>query len=327
MKNSKAIPYNNVIGFKVIKFIRNNINLFALILLLFLGVLVSDSFLQPNNVLNVLKQISINGILATGFTLVCLCGGFDLSLGSTVSVCACLFMGIQRTSSIWVAIVVAIAAGAMFGLFNGVLLRIIKGDLGDTYLVTLGTSLLGQSLAYTYAKGFNIYAENYGPVFRFIGHGEIFGIPVPIILMLSIMAILQLLLKKTPFGRKIYLIGGNKVTSYMSGINVHRIKTIVFMIAGMCAAVSAMILTSRTTAAAPRSGFGYEFDAAIAAVIGGNRVGGGRGGIGHTFIGAIILGVLTNIMNLMNINQVLQLIIKGIMLILALFTDNLREKN
>ena len=313
-------------GFDLIRVIRNNINLVALIVILLIGTIASKEFLTPGNMLNVFKQISINGVLATGFTFVCLSGGFDLSLGSTISVCACLFMGLQRDNNIWVAIAVSVAVGAAFGLLNGILLRIIKGDLGDTFLITLGTSLLGQSVAYTYAKGFNIYAENYGPVFDFLGKGRVVGIPIQIVIMLSIMAILQFVLKKTVLGRQIYLIGGNKVASYMSGINVHTIKTIAFMIAGVCAAVSAIILTSRTTAAAPRSGFGYEFDAAIAAVIGGNRAGGGRGGIAHTLIGVIILGILTNIMNLMNIAPITQMIIKGAMLILALLADNLKTK-
>ncbi|MGI6776872.1 MAG: ABC transporter permease [Acetivibrionales bacterium] len=328
MNRSEALIERNTNGINIIKFLRNNINLCALIVLLIIGTLASDSFLQPGNVLNVLKFISINGIVAAGFTVVCLSGGFDLSLGSTVSVCACLFMGLQKTSGIGAAIVFSLLAGAAFGLFNGTLLRITKGDLGDTFLITLGTSLIGQSIAYTYSKGYNIYADDsFSPVYRFIGHGEVLGIPMPIVIMATIMIFLQFLLKKTSFGREIYLIGGNKVTSYMSGINVHTYKTIAFMIAGMCAATAAMILTSRTTAASPRSGFGYDFDAAIAAVIGGNRVGGGRGGLAHTFIGAVIFGVLTNIMNLLNINPVLQMIIKGVMLVLALLADNLREKN
>ena len=310
-----------------VKMMRNNINLMVLIMLFFIGIIASDRFLTTGNMINVFTQISINGVLAAGFTIVCLSGGFDLSLGSTVSVAAVLFMGIQRTNDIWLAIAISLIAGACFGLLNGVLLKVVRGDLGDTFLITLGTALLGRSIAHTYAGGFNIFADNFGPVFRFIGSGRVLGIPIQIIIMLSVMAILQFMLKKTEFGRNIYLIGGNKTASYMSGINVHKVKTIAFIIAGICAVIAAIILTSRTTAASPRSGFGYEFNAAIAAVIGGNRVGGGRGGIVHTLIGVIILGFLTNIMNLMNIATILQMIIKGIMLVLALMADNLRTQS
>ena len=260
MMKKEGSMLSSIQSFNPTKTIRNNINLMALIVFFIMGMIASDRFLTMSNMLNVFTQISINGVLAAGFTMVCLSGGFDLSLGSTVSVTAVLFMGLQRTHDISVAIGVAVVAGVCFGLFNGTLLKVVRGDLGDTFLITLGTALLGRSIATSYTRGFNIYAEGFGPVFNFLGRGSVLGVPIQIIIMLSVMVILQFVLKKTSFGRQIYLIGGNKNASYMSGIKVHRVKTICFIIAGVCAAITAMILTSRTTAASPRAGFGYEFD-------------------------------------------------------------------
>jgi ribose transport system permease protein len=305
--------------------ILNNLSLLLLITMVVIGALFSENFLTTSNALNVLKQVSINGVLAAGFTLVFLAGGFDLSMGSVVSICAVVAIGtLNATGSTSIAIITVMCVGLAFGFLNGQLIKLIKGDLSDTFLVTLGTSLLASSLAYTYSGGFNIYV-NMGASYREIGRGSILGFPILAISMIAVMAVFQFLLKRTSFGRKIYSTGGNNLASYMSGVNTHRIRTITFMISGLCASIAAVMMTARTGVASPSTGYGYEFDAAIACIIGGNREGSITGNIVKTLIGVLILGLITNIMNLMNINSVIQMIVKGIILLLALSSDKFKK--
>jgi len=307
-------------------FIKNNISIIVFMFLLLLGTLLSDNFLTSKNLLNVFRQASIIGIIAAGFTFVRVSGGMDLSLGSTVSLCAVLAMGTLRDTGnqVFPAIIVALLAGAGMGLLNGLLLKFIRGDVSDTYLITLGTALIGSGLAYTYSGGYNIYPKGES-AYRIFGIGSVAGFPMPAVILILVLLILQFVLKKTTFGRKVQMIGGNREACYMTGINVHNIRTYTFMIAGICAAIAAIVLTARTNAAAPTSGTGYEFDAIIATIVGGNTADGLRSGMLLTLAGILIFSVITNIMNLMNVDTVLQTILKGIILALALWANKLRE--
>lgn len=310
----------------ILDFVKSNISIVVLLFLIVLGTVLSENFLTSKNLLNVLRQCSIIGIIAAGFTFVRVSGGMDLSLGSTVSLCAVLAMGTLKSSgnNVLLAAAVSLLAGAGAGFLNGTLLRVIRGDVSDTYLITLGTSLVGSSLAYTYSKGYNIYPKGES-VYRFLGIGSFMGIPMPAVIMIVVLVVLHFVLKKTGFGRKVLMIGGNREACYMTGINVHRIRTCTFVIAGVCAAIAAIVLTARTNAAAPTSGTGYEFDAIIATIVGGNTPDGLRGSMVLTFAGILIFSLITNIMNLMSVDVVLQTILKGIILALALWANRLRE--
>lgn len=311
----------------IFNFVKSNISVMVLLFLVILGAILSDNFLTGKNLMNVLRQCSIIGIIAAGFTFVRISGGMDLSLGSTVSLCAVLAMGILKNSgnNVVLAIAISLLAGAGMGFLNGTLLRIIRGDVSDTYLITLGTSLVGSSLAYTYSRGYNIYPKGES-IYRFLGIGSIMGIPMPAIIMLVVLLVLQFVLKKTEFGRKVQMIGGNREACFMTGIHVHNVRTNTFVIAGVCAAIAAVVLTARTNAAAPASGTGYEFDAIIATIVGGNTPDGLRGSMMLTFAGILIFSLITNIMNLMSVDVVLQTILKGIILALALWANRLRER-
>jgi ribose transport system permease protein len=308
--------------------LREQVSLIILVLMIIIGTVSSEAFFSYRNLINVLRQTSIVGILACGFGMVFLMGGFDLSMGAVLSLCACLVIGFMKATSFGVAVIITVATGIILGLLNGFLITLTKGDTSETFLITLGTSLLVFSIALTYTGGYNLYfdsvAEN--SPFIFFGQGYVWKIPFPVLLFFLLLVSFQVILKKTMIGRKIYLIGGNKKASYLSGINVRRIKIIVFTIAGFCSAVSGIILASRTTAAAPRAGEGYEFDAVIAIIIGGMKIGGGKGGMGQVIVGALILGLITNILNLAGVNPVNQIIIKGLILLGVIVLDAVRSK-
>jgi len=311
---------------KIGRIVIENLNWVILILLVLAGLLFSDNFFTWNNMSNVLKQVSINGVLAAGFTIVILADGFDLSIGTIISVCAVVAVGtLNATKSTFYAVMVSLVIGLAFGIFNGILIRIIKGSNSDSFLTTLGTMLLAQSCAYTYSGGFNIYCDNSITSYRNIGKGMIMGIPVLIIIMFAVMLIFEFILKKTTLGRNIKLSGSNRVAVFMSGINAHNIKIFSFAVTGLCAGIAAIMLTARTGVASPSTGYGYEVDAATAAIIGGNREGGMRGSIIKTLTGVLILGFITNVMNLMNINTVIQTITKGIILLVALYTNRMKK--
>lgn len=310
----------------VIRLILENLNWVILGLLILFGIIFSDNFATWDNVSNVLKQVSINGVLAAGFTIVILADGFDMSIGTIISICAVVAVGtLNSTRSTFLAILVSLAIGLAFGIFNGLLIRIIKGNNSDSFLTTLGTMLLAQSCAYTYSGGFNIYCDNTIESYRNIGKGMIAGIPILVVIMFAVMILFEFILKKTALGRKIKLSGSNRVAVFMSGINAHHIKTLSFAVTGLCAGIAAIMLTARTGVASPSTGYGYEVDAATAAIIGGNREGGMRGTILKTLTGVLILGLITNIMNLMNINTVIQTITKGIILLIALYTNRMKK--
>ncbi len=310
---------------KPTELIKENINFLILITMIIIGISVSDKFFTVQNWQNILRQIAINGIMAAGVTGVFLAGGFDLSIGATLALGGCLAVGLQTVLPMSLAIMIALSAGILMGLVNGLLIKITRGELSETFLITLGTSLIGTGIALTYTNGQSLFTE-IGSAYDFFGKGTIYGIPFSAILVVTIMLILQIVFKKTKFGRQIYLTGGNKVASYLSGINTSKIKISVFVIAGFCAALAGIVMSSRTTSALYSMGNGYDFDAVIAVLIGGNVLGGGKGGMGQTLIGVLIYGLISNILNLALVAPVIQIILKGTILLLAIILDGIKGK-
>lgn len=309
------------------RFVIDNITLFILLGIILIGAIFTDSFFTRGNVLNVLRQVSLNGVLAAGFTMVLLADGFDLSMGAIVSACGVVAVGmLNSTRSPVVAVFSALVLGAVFGLCNGFLIRLIKGDGSDSYLVTLGTSLLATGVAYTYSGGYIMYPASDLTQLKQLAKGSVFGVPNLVIIMLVVMLVLQFVLKRTQFGRSFYMVGSNKVAAYYSGINTHRIKTMSFVISGLCAGLGALMMVFRAGGGGPASGTGYEFNAAIATIIGGNREGRASTSMVKTLIGVLIFGLVSNIMNLMNCDSTLQKVIQGVILFIALFSDSFRKE-
>lgn len=299
----------------------------VLFLLIIIGVCFANNFLTVFNMENLIRQICINGIMAAGFTVVTIADGFDLSMGSILSACAVVIVPVlNATGSIPLAMGLALLIGLSFGAVNGLIGKVIKSDAGDSYLITLGTSLLAQGFAYIYSGGLNTFCRDGLEGYRNIARGKTAGLQNMLIWMVSIMLITQFFLRKTKMGRKMYLVGSNKVAAYMSGVNSHNIRVISFIISGCCAAIAAIIMTSRTGSASPVIGLGYETDAAIATFVGGSRPGDVKSSMVKTAVGVLVVGLLANIMNLMNINSVIQNIAKGIVLLIALYTQQLKGR-
>ena len=305
---------------------RDNTNLLLLIALIIAGALLSENFFSWTNLMNLMRRISVNGVMAIGFTMTLLVGGFDLSIGATLSMCAVLCVGIEKTSgSAALGMTVAICAGLAMGALNGILMMITRGGSGEAFLITLATGMVGTAIALTYCSGLDIYGVN-ADWYKAIGQGNVATFPIAAIIWIVLMVIMQVIIKKTQFGRRMILSGANKTSAYLVGIDVNGMKLFGFTMAGLMAALAAIIMTSRTTAASPYSGNGADFDAAIASIVGGNSLVGGKGGMVQVLIGVMIYGLITNILNLTGVDSVVQYIVKGLILLLAICLDKLNRR-
>ena len=296
--------------------------LIAFVLIVIIMTILSPVFLTVTNVLNIIRQSSVYGIMAIGMTFVILTGGIDLSVGSLLAIAGAIAAGsIKSGMGLGLTIVLALAIGLGCGFLNGVFVTL--GRI-TPFVVTLGMMSIARGLTLIYTKGYPISGLN--PAFRFIGAGDIFDLPFPIILFILTTVVAWLILTQTRLGRYTYAIGGNEETVKLSGINSDVYKTIVYMISGLASAISALILTSRLNSAEPVAGQGYELDVIAAVVIGGTSLMGGRGSVWGTLIGALLIGVINNGMNLLGISPYFQLVVKGVIIIGAVLLDRLRQE-
>ncbi|GAB6277316.1 MAG: ribose ABC transporter permease [Rectinema sp.] len=297
------------------------------IILAFFLICVGLSILSPvfftlNNIINVIRQTSIYGIMAVGMTFVILTGGIDLSVGSVLAVSGAICAGMLKAGNPIILVILAtLGVGVGCGLVTG--LFVTKARI-TPFVVTLGMMSIARGLALIYTRGYPI--SGFSPTFRLIGGGYILGIPIPIIIFLVVVIIAYIVLMQTKLGRYTYAIGGNEETVRLSGINSDFFKTLVYVISGSTAALSALILTSRLNSAEPIAGTGYELDVIAAVVIGGASLSGGRGSVWGTFIGALLIGVINNGMNLLGISPYFQQVVKGLIIIGAVWLDQLRAK-
>jgi inositol transport system permease protein len=297
------------------------LNKYGLLLALLL-ICVALSILTPNffsiqNLVIILRQISINGILAVGVAFVIISGGIDLSLGSVLAltgVVAALFA--RNESGIFLPVTMGILTGLAIGTING--LVITKGKTAP-FIVTLGMMTIARGLALVASDGRPI--SNLSKSFNAIGAGELFSIPIPILIFIIIAIVATVILNYTKIGRYIYAVGGNENAAYASGVNVNSVKMFAYMVSGALAGGAGIILASRITTGQPNAGIAYELDAIAAVVIGGTSLSGGVGKIMGTVIGALIIGVINNGLDLMNISSYYQQIIKGIIIIGAVLID------
>lgn len=281
--------------------------------------ILSPSFLSMDNILNILRQVSINALIAFGMTFVILTGGIDLSVGSMLALSAALTAGFMAGGMDPIlAMLLGLLAGALMGAFNGFV--ITKGKVAP-FIATLATMTIFRGLALVYTEGRPITGLSKDLSFELMGRGYFFGIPVPVIWMLISYAILYFILKKTTFGRRVYAIGGNEEASILSGIKVNQVKVWVYSLTGLLSALAGIILTSRLNSAQPTAGTAYELDAIAAVVLGGTSLSGGRGWIFGTMVGALIIGVLNNGLNLLDVSSFYQQVVKGGVILLAVILD------
>lgn len=296
----------------------------ALIILIVFVSVLNPAFLQVNNLLNLMRQLIINGFIALGMTFVILTGGIDLSVGSTLALTSAIFAGLlQAGIPTILAILIALGIGLILGLINGIL--ITKGKLAP-FIVTLATMTIFRGLTLVYMDGRPIAGPKDDFAFQFLGKGQFFGIPFQVILFIIAYLILWILLTKTSYGRKIYAVGGNEKASFISGIKIDKVKILVYVISALMAVLSGLILTSRLNSAQPTAGSAYEMDAIAAVVLGGVSMTGGSGSLTGTLIGILILGVLNNGLNLLGVSSFYQQIVKGVVILIAVLIDRKRNK-
>jgi ribose transport system permease protein len=284
-------------------------------LIIFLAAsIMSHRFLDINNQLNILMQVSIIGIVALGMTVVMLSGGIDLSVGSVlVLVGVMTVLALNATGSILVAILTAFIVGSFAGFLNG--LMVAKGRIAS-FIATLGMMAAARSIALYIAEGGSISGEVSS--FTAIANSDLWIFDYPVIIFLVMTALVYILMHKTRFGRYVYALGSNEKAALLSAIRVDRVKIGVYSLVGLLVSVAAIIETSRLNSiSSSSSGVQYELDAIAAVIIGGTRMTGGRGKIMGTFFGVLILGILNNMMNLMNVSPHLQGFVKGLIIIIA----------
>ncbi len=283
--------------------------------------ILSPAFLTTVNLLNIIRQTSIHGIMAVGMTFVILTAGIDLSVGSVLAFTGVLCADFEHKGlSLFVIIIVTLLLGAILGFLNGVV--ITKGKV-TPFVVTLGMMSIARGFALIYSGGYPI--SGFGKPFRFIGSGYFLKIPIPIIIFALTLIIAAVVLRHTRLGRYTYAIGGNEETVKLSGINSDIYKTIAYLISGTTSALGAVVLTSRLNAGEPIAGTGYELDVIASVVIGGTSLMGGRGGVWGTLIGALLIGTINNGMNLLGISSYWQAVVKGLIIVGAVLLDRLRE--
>jgi len=290
--------------------------LFILVTFIIIASLISPVFMSLQNVTNIIRQVSIVIIVACAETILLVAGMFDLSAGSTMALAGVLAASISiKTGSVFLGVLLAIIVGISIGFVNGSI--VAKFNI-PPFIVTLAMMSIARGLAFMYTGGFPII--NIGN-FAIIGQGQIWIIPYPIIIMVSIVVISWIILNRMKFGRYLYAIGGNQNAALASGIGVVKVKIMAYIIAGSLIGLGGAVLTSRLNSGLPNAAVGYEFDAITAVIIGGTSLSGGIGTISGTVIGALIIFVLNNILNLMNVSSYLQLVVKGIIIVIAVLVD------
>ena len=299
------------------------IALAAMILFLCVWPATAKTFPTQTNLFNLLRQSSTNLMLACGMTMVIILGGIDLSVGSIIAMSGCFAAG----AVVWggmpeiVGLTLGVLSGLMFGLFNG---AVIAWTNIPPFIVTLASMNLAKGIAYVFSGGKPIRCMT--EAWKFLGAGYVLGIPTPVWTMFIVFFLCVLFLNRTRIGRHIYAVGGNSTAAKFSGISTAKVKFTVFAISGTLAGLAGVTIASRLYSGTCTSGNAAEMDAIAAVVIGGTSMSGGSGKLGGTLIGALIIGILNNGLNLMGVNSDWQYIIKGIVILGAVYVDYLRTQ-
>ena len=299
---------------------------FASLLLLLIGLslYVPDTFLTADNFLNVFRRSSVNVIIAVGMTAIIISGGIDLSVGSMLALSGMVgawtmhhFSGDTISpAAMWLGTLAGIVTGTVAGFLNGALINWLKLP---PFILTLGAMSVFRGIAYVMNDGqpYNV------PAYKYLGDGQLFGTPISILIALAIVVVAGVLLKQTTLGRYTYAIGANRQATLFSGVNVNRTLVIIYTLSGLLVGIASMIATSRTVSAQPTAGNGLELDIIAAVVIGGASLNGGRGTILGTIIGTLLISFLRNGCTLVGISTNVQLIVIGIIIVIAVSVDQL----
>jgi ribose transport system permease protein len=295
------------------------IGLIALCVVLWI---LTPYFLTVSNLLNIAEQTSINAIVAVGMTFVIISGGIDLSVGSLVALAGVVLgLALKAEQPLAIALLMSLVVGLASGLGNGALVS--WGGL-PPFIVTLGTMSIARGAALLVTEGRPI--SGFAPEFRTVATGRLGFVPAPVIVMVLVYAAAHFVLTRTTFGRYVYAIGGNEEATRLSGVAVPLQKTMIYGVSGLMSAIAAVILTARLNSAQPIAGMMYELDAIAATVIGGTSLMGGEGTLGGTLVGALIMGVLRNGLNLLGVSSFLQQIVIGGVIVVAVLLDTVLKR-
>jgi ribose transport system permease protein len=308
-------------------------SLIALAILALALSLLSDKFLTPENGWNILRQISVNLCLSIGMTLIILAGGIDLSVGAILALSGAVAAGllkngvvlsplaVQLQFTVFGAVIAGLLVGAAAGCFNGLVITRFRLP---PFVATLGMFSIARGLTMLWTGGMPI--TSLGPQFGMLGAGVFLGVPMPVWISGSLVAVFVVLTRKTRFGRYVYAVGGNERAALLSGLPVDRIKLGVYTLGGLLAGVAGLIVTARLDSAQPNAGLGYELDSIAAVVIGGASLSGGRGSVLGTVLGCLIIGVLNNGLFLLDVSPFWQQVAKGFVILAAVAIDKISTR-
>ena len=311
----------------IVRYFKDNIGIIIALLVMCIFLVVFPTtratFLTPKNVFNILRQNASNLFLATGMTMVIILGGIELSVGSVIALSGVVAAGCVINFGLpeIVGFLAAIGVGALVGMFNGFV--ICKTDI-PPFIVTLASMNITKGIALVLTGGSPIRCMT--DTFKFPGAGYVGPVPTPVILMIIVFIIAAFMINRTQLGRHIYAVGGNAQAAKFSGINVQKVKFIVYTYTGIMSGIAGLVVASRLYSGQPTAGDGAEMDAIAAVVVGGTSMSGGSGRLGGTLIGVLIIGVLNNGLNLMGVDSNWQYIVKGLVILLAVYVDFIRNK-
>ncbi|MDR0989149.1 MAG: ribose ABC transporter permease [Prevotellaceae bacterium] len=307
----------------------------AALLLMILGMtFLSDNFATTDNLFNVLRQVSVNLCISVGMTLVILTGGIDLSVGSMLALSGAVAAGLIRNgvalagADLFIGftflgcVLASLLVGALLGFFNGLMVTRFKVP---PFVATLAMLTIARGLTMLYTGGYPI--TGLGEDFTYLGTGWFWGMPMPVWVAVVIIVLFLFFIRKSKTGRYIYAIGGNERATRLSGVDINKVKLVVYTLTGVLCAVAGLLVTARLDSAQPNAGSGYELDSIAAVVIGGTSLSGGKGTIIGTVIGALIIGVLNNGLVLLDVSPFWQQVIKGLVILGAVILDRMNEKS
>lgn len=307
----------------IIKVLKKSAIWLVLLMLVTTFALANPRFLSMNNLFTIARQVSMYGIASIGMTFVILIAGIDLSTGTIITIVnvVCAYLMVKLGFGMVGAVTVSLIMATAIGLLNGFLVSAIRIP---AIIATFATSTIFAGAAYLISGGTPIYG--FDERFKVIGQGYLGPVPVPVIIMILCFIAGAFILNKTYFGRFFYAVGGNEEASELSGIRVDKVKYLIYALSGFFAGLAGVVMLSRTNSAQPTAGLGYEFDVITCVVLGGVSITGGYGKISGVIAGVLIIGVLTNGMVLLNVSNYTQMVIKGIVLVIAVGFDTLQNK-
>lgn len=307
---------------KMINLALSNGILFAIIILIIVTGIIQPEFFAWSNMVNILRQVAVNGIVACGMTVCIMSGCYDLSVGSIVSMTGVFaILAVNAGINDVLCILIGLGIGTIAGIFNGSLIAAINGRGGEAFIITYGTQTVLAAIALFPSKGLFIAGRVQDGLFKMMGTNN-----APIYIFLVVALILHFVISKTQYGRKLCFIGNNMDAAKMSGIRVKLNRISYYAISGLLAGLAGIVLCSRVTSSNPTAGTGYEMNAIAAVVVGGNSASGGSGSILRTVIGAVVIGIMGNALNILGFSTNYQLIVKGLLIVLAVALDILSKK-